>query len=441
MPHFSARPRPARLAAVWLLLLSLSPLAPAADWTYTVRPGDTLWDFSTQYLKGTEYWPRVQALNKVKNPQHLQPGSRLTVPVAWLKHQPTPAKVISLQGEVRLKAATGSTAALKSGAEIFSGDELICGPDGSITLEFADGSRLLIEPNSTVVMDTLGSFEQTGMVDTSVRLLRGRVENRVIPQSGKRRYQIITPAAVAAVRGTRFRVAAEAERPVMLSEVLEGAVGVSGAGASQDVGAGFGTRAEAGKAPLPPRRLLAAPNLGGLARHLKPQALDFSWPAEAAASAYHAQLSGDASFSTLLHDTLLDAARFQWPALPAGEYFLRVRARDDIGLEGLDAVHRFTVSEPLSAPGLQTPRDGARSSGVAVWLAWTQVPGARGYYLQIAADPAFTQNLNEISGVIAAHYQLGSDLAPGIYHWRVAAMDAKGIVGEFSAPRRFEVGE
>ncbi len=430
-----------RLTLAWLVLLGLSPAVPAADWTYTVRPGDTLWDFSAEYLKGTEYWPRVQALNKVPNPQHLQPGSRLKVPVAWLKHQPLPAKVISVQGGVKLKAATGSTAAPVTGAEIFSGDEIISGPDGSITLEFADGSRLLVDPNTTVIMDTLGSFEATGMVDTTLRLQRGRVENQVTPRSGKRRYQIITPAAVAAVRGTRFRVAADADKNVMLSEVLEGAVGVAGAGASQDVGAGFGTLAEAGKPPLPPRRLLAAPALAGLKRHMAPQAIHFAWPAIEGAIGYHAQLSTDAKFTTLLRDVVLSEAQLAWPAVTVGDYFLRVRARDDIGLEGQDAVHRFSVSEPLTAPRLQTPRDGARSSGVAVWLAWTQVPEARGYLLQIAADPGFTQNLNEIAGVIAAHFQLGNDLPPGTYHWRVAALDGGGMAGEFSVTRRFEVGD
>ncbi len=55
-------------------------------------------------------------------------------------------------------------------------------------------------------MDSLGSFDASGMVDTSVRLKKGRVENRVAPQKPDSRYRIITPAAVAAVRGTEFRV-------------------------------------------------------------------------------------------------------------------------------------------------------------------------------------------------------------------------------------------
>ena len=49
----------------------------------------------------------------------------------------------------------------------------------------------------------------TGVATLSVQVLKGQIENMVKPQKPGGRYRITTPAAVAAVRGTEFRVSAD----------------------------------------------------------------------------------------------------------------------------------------------------------------------------------------------------------------------------------------
>lgn len=51
--------------------------APAPD-TYTVRPGDTLWDLSGRFLNNPWYWPKVWSYNpEIANPHWISPGSVL----------------------------------------------------------------------------------------------------------------------------------------------------------------------------------------------------------------------------------------------------------------------------------------------------------------------------------------------------------------------------
>ncbi|HHM05572.1 MAG TPA: LysM peptidoglycan-binding domain-containing protein [Gammaproteobacteria bacterium] len=425
-----------RVWAVFCLLL-LAPALSADEWVYTVRPGDNLWNFSNEYLKGVEYWPKVKALNGITHPRQLQPGTRLRIPVAWLKHQPKPARLIALHGDVKHQPTGGTARAAKVGMSVFSGDAIETGPGGSATIEFADGSRLLIETGSRVVMDTLGVFRETGMVDTSLRLERGRVESTVKPLKENSRFQINTPAAVAAVRGTRYRVQADADHAIMRSEVLEGNVGVTGADVTQNVAAGFGTVAEAGRPPAPPRALLPAPELAGLPRRIGPDERRLSWPALSGAETYRAQLSADPSFSALLMDQALTGPAVELPRLALGDYVFRVRAGDDLGLEGQSAVHSFTVAMAPTAPSPTTPGDGAQITINQPWLAWHAVEQAASYVVQIAKDKAFAQDADTIAGIHTTHYKSPVPLPDGHYYWRVAAVDAYGLRSEFSAARGF----
>ena len=46
--------------------------------TYTVRPGDTLWDLSGRFLNNPWYWPKIWSYNPdVANPHWIYPGNTL----------------------------------------------------------------------------------------------------------------------------------------------------------------------------------------------------------------------------------------------------------------------------------------------------------------------------------------------------------------------------
>ena len=199
-----------RLSWVWvaLLLWLCMATASAQEWSYRVRPGDTLWDLSGEYLKPDIAWQKLQAHNQITNPYSLPPGSTLRFPLAWLRMQPTKAKVVTVKGEASVEGlGSAAASAVSEGMELGIGALLRTGKGASLSLEFADGSRLLLKENSELRLDRMSRYGKSGMVDTHLRLQRGRITNTVQPTRGNSPSFIIdTPNASSAVRGTRFRV-------------------------------------------------------------------------------------------------------------------------------------------------------------------------------------------------------------------------------------------
>lgn len=421
-----------RLLLALLLLLPLQP-ALAEDWVYTTRPGDTLWDISRDYLKGVEYWQRLQEYNNIANAKQILPGTRIQAPLAWLKQPPAPAQTVSVVGAVTLRQGVGEAATpLNAEMALPVGSIIETGADASVTLRFADGSLLLIQAHSRVILDSLSAHGESGIVDTRLRLQKGRADTKAIPfKAPGSRYEITTPAAVAAVRGTEFRVNADPDQSLMRSEVLKGQVAVSAVGVTQAVGAGFGTVAEAGKAPLAPRPLLAAPDLLDLPRKVQQIPLRFSWPALDEAQRYRAQLAADAEFQAVLRDKVTAQPEVQWTELPDAEYFLRVRAIDALGLEGRDGFHRFSLETELAAPFATTPPQGSLlPAGSMPSFAWRKVQGASGYRFQLAQGLSFGKPLIDVE-VETTSYTPAQPLPAGRYYWRLASRNARGQESAF----------
>lgn len=429
----------ASIFGLLLLVLLANPVSAAEQyWEYTVRPGDNIWNLTKQHCTSVRYWQRIQKLNNIDLDREIPPGTRLRFPLSILKHQPASALVVQLHGSAELlRAGAAKAVPLQAGVSLHGGDRIVTGPDSNLTLQFADGSRLLLLADSEVVMDTLSAWGTTGMVDTRIRLQGGRIDTQVKPARGPgSRYQIITPAAVAAVRGTAFRVAAESGKAVMRSEVTAGTIGVGTAAKSTRVPAGFGLVAEAGKAPGEPRKLLPAVDLSRLPAVQQQLPLSFSWPAVAGARAYRIQIAHNTNFETLLVDYTTEKAVATWKDLPDGHYALRLRGIDKVGLEGLDNVHPFEVDARPFPPANATPPDAGIVAESDPAFSWSATQDNSAYRIQIAHDAAFTDLVADRK-VEAAYYRQEQPLMPGAYHWRVAGIDGHGEQGPFNPPQRF----
>lgn len=423
-----------------LLLMLLGNPAVAAEqyWEYTVRPGDNIWNLTKTHCTSVRYWKRIQKLNNIDLDRQIPPGTRLRFPLSILKHQPASAMVATLHGSAELlRAGTGKTEPLQAGTALRNGDRIKTGADSNLTLQFADGSRLLVQSNSDVLMDSLSAWGTTGMVDTSVRLQSGRVDTRVKPARGPgSRYQIITPAAVAAVRGTDFRVSAETGKPVMRSEVTEGSVGVGNTGKSTTVKAGFGLVAEAGKVPDKPRKLLPAADLSGLPAVQKQLPLEFTWPAIKGAGGYRFQIAPSTDFESLLVDKHAEKNSADHADLPDGHYALRIRGIDEVGLEGLNSVHRFEVDARPFPPVTTSPANAGVIRESTPRFSWSSEEESHGYRIQIARDAGFTRMVTDETTDQAGYRQV-QPLTPGEYQWRVASIDESGDQGPYNPPQSF----
>lgn len=336
-----------RLILIFLVVSFSNPAnAEGEYWEYTFRPGDSIWKIADQYTNSVKNWVEIQRINSIRQgpDRQIRPGVRIIIPVSMLKLQPSPAIVIALDGNVSLIRADGKSDVPKVGTQLFSGDRVLTQAGQSLRMQFADKSELQVLANSEVILDKLSHHQQTGMVDTRVRLNSGSVDTRVEKQSPDSHYEITTPAAITAVRGTAFRLSADANN-ISRTEVSEGVVAVSAGTNEKGVQQGYGIVAEKGK-PLPePVKLLPPPELSDNAIADKSK-LQVSWPVLTGASFYRYQIATDANFDKIFLDKTTQSTTIAFNTLFVGSYFLRVRGVDQIRLEGIDATRRYEIKSP-----------------------------------------------------------------------------------------------
>ena len=429
----------ARCCVLLSLMLGCAPLASAEDWNYRVRPGDTIWDLSGEYLKPGIAWQQLQAHNRISNPYHLPPGSTIRFPLAWLLLQPARARVVAVRGRVLVDGIGGDNPVpATEGMQLGIGALLRTAQDASLTLEFADRTRLLLQGDSELRLDRLSRYGKSGMIDTRLRLQRGRIINSVTPSRGASPAFIVdTPNATSAVRGTHFRVHAEESRTQ--AEVTEGSVAVGAGSRNTLVGHGYGTVVAAGQtAPIRAVPLLPAPDLAAVPATLNGARAEVKWPALERAQRYRVQASDTATFETLLADIETTAPLVNLPVLPDGVYFLRVRGIDAQGLEGRDGNARFLAEMLPEPPFAIAPSADSVVREVQPEFRWTDAADAAGYRFELADNPGFEGPL-ALRQEKSARLRAPQALAPGRYYWRIASDAGNGREGPYSDPIAFTV--
>lgn len=261
------------------LFLFAGPAARAADWLYLTVAGDTLIGIGQKYLKNPNDWPKVRVVNQVGDPKKLPTGSHLRIPVELLKVTPAPVEVTAASGNVRYRRADGPFQALAAGTRLHGGETVLTGPRSSAAFRFADGTVLTQQASSRIGFGRLAAWGATGMVATEINLEAGRLEasaaRQQAPAGG---FKVVTPVAVAGLRGTGFRLNLDEDGKTLRGEVTEGAVAIAAQGEEVRVEGGYGTITELGKPPRAPRPLLARPDLSGLPDARTTDALAFTWP-------------------------------------------------------------------------------------------------------------------------------------------------------------------
>jgi hypothetical protein len=432
-----------QVAVLLLPLMLCLPLcltvAHASDeWQYVVRPGDTLSHIAGRHLDNTASWRALQRINKVIDPDRLKPGSTLRIPYALSGGSVLFADAAWVRGEVQ-HSAGGTTTPLTTGTQLRIGEMIATGAHSSATLRFADQSRLMIAPNSRVLLTHMLRDRQSGQVATALTLEAGSVESLV--QRGEKvdaRYEVKTPTLNLAVRGTRFRVEVDNNTGTTRSEVVEGEVLASAQGKEVALTAGQGTHAAKGAPPAPARNLLPAPILVAAAMQLETLPIRFDWREAAEAKKYRIELL-DRDGASQVDELVSLESRARWANLPDGEYQLRVRGIDASGLEGRAAVHAFALNGQPAPPVLRHPLGGTALDGEKVAFRWARPLGIQYFRLQVSDTADFARIVAQVKQLPGSVGGLNLALPPGRYFWRVAASHKELGWGPDSAVASFEL--
>ncbi|MFT4054741.1 MAG: FecR domain-containing protein [Novosphingobium sp.] len=395
------------------------------DVRYVVRPGDNLFRLAASYLIRTEDYRIVQRLNRVADPLRLPIGMVLVIPRELLRHEPVRGTVRSIRGSVRIG---GKAAAV--GMTVGEGMLIETGQKSFVTLSLPDETTISLPSQSAVRVQRLRRVVFESHVERLFGIERGGASATVTPMTDPLSdFRFTTPRAITSVRGTKFRMAYDADEGVATSEVLEGKVGFDvEARETQALPAGFGTTSElsAPVALLPAPEILAAGSLQageGVSFALKPQP---------GATAYHVQIAADAKFIEVLDEATIASPEAHFATLPDGAYFVRATAIDRNGLEGEPMVYPFQRRLERLRMGIEMGWAGSYRQ----YLFWWNVPDASSarYRFQLVRTGKEARPLVDLSELPDTS-QAVIDLPRGEYRWRVQTsriIDGK-VSSEWSA--------
>ncbi len=380
------RMRPLAMA-IGLVVAGLGPAWAEEEFVYTVRPGDNPWTITEHYLLDMSYWPRLQQHNRIADARRIPPGSRLFIPMEWLRLRGVELQLVSWQGRVERFSAGQWTLLDTKPVAMAAGQRLRTGSSGRATLSLGQGTLIEVRPKSELLVRKLpGPGEGGADVRIEIELLSGGLDNAVPAlRSTGRALDIVSPSAVTAVRGTTFTVRVEADRT--WSEVAEGEVDVFNPQGVTRLISAQGSVTIQGQAPSAAQALPALPDLSGT-----PAVLD-TLPCQTCI-APHADAAGHViEWWTEEPDSRLEAAMSSEgavlpdPPVPDGTYRLHVRASGPMGLQGAPTVRPVRLARQVpKGPDL----DRVERQGDRIRISWSrQAEENEPMRLQMARDPAF----------------------------------------------------
>lgn len=442
---------------------------------YIVAPGDTLWSIAKENLKNPEDWKKLMKFNNMTDQSQLQVDQALRIPSELMTDFSAPPATNKATKPVGLPAAaiipardkntaTRITTAAREGAKVIDDVAAISSSANTVAATYGHVVRVLEDKNQSKlkVNDVLadkarirtGNKSSVNIVltdglvvvllsDTEVlltqplTLLQGEVEYKV--DSSKELALLSTEAGSVSAQTARFRVATNKTGKHMRVEVEQGAAIVANEKKHRRITAGISMQLEAGKAMNEPRQGLMRPDIANLSKSSVNGEANLKWAAIADAKAYRAQLVYAADTYLVLFDEQLKQPELNWHNISPGRYNIRLRSIDENGLEGLNAELPFIVHGILNPPRSNSPVNGATLPTNKPWIAWSRIPEANSYILQVARDAGFKTDLQEFSYQMNNYYKYSDALPAGDYYWRVMSVSPKRVKSAFGEVRMFKI--
>lgn len=392
---------------------------------YRVRAGDNLYDLATRYFIRVESFATVQRLNAITNPRRLKPGSLIRIPRSLLRQEPLRATVQSYRGNVTVERGAARQA-IAIGMRLGEGDLLETAERSFVSLRLPDDSTVAMPSSSSVRIQRLRRTVLGGTIDRLFMILKGRAGAAVTPMNDPAsRFDMSTPMAVSAVRGTEFRMSFDPGARRATTEVTQGKITFSAASqgsvasqGAQLVPAGFGIATDLAE----PVALLHGPEIVHPGRVQADERLRFELKPVQGAIRYRAQVSRDAGFLELLDDVEVAVPLVYLGPLANGTYFVRVTAVDARGLEGMPTTYGFERRLNRVEASVESLRMGRHREYLFRWRT-PDAPSAQ-YRFQLFAGPRNELIIDE-AGLTSTSIVV-ADLPDGSYRWRVMTLQFAG---------------
>jgi len=162
---------------------------------YQVKPGDTLYALSQQYLQGANASLKVQRLNRVSDPRKLPVARVLKIPRELLRSQRIELRVAGFSGPVQVAGRTPVV-----GSVLGEGEVITTGRSGFVSFSAANGAKVSLPSNTSARLLKARRYLLGDILDMDFSILSGR-GNAVSPKLGPQgRMRMHTPSA----RGRRL---------------------------------------------------------------------------------------------------------------------------------------------------------------------------------------------------------------------------------------------
>lgn len=392
MGNFS-RPRGHTL---WLLLLALLPTMTSAGLSIT---------------NGSALTASADASASFSRPANARPPRS--------ERQPEPARASAVSGDVsHISGATGRKLPLTENTPIRVGDEVLSG-NGSAAITLADGSKLRLSPDSRLMFNRLDRYSNSKAPNTRLRLQKGAVHTRVQPITEEGgRFEIATPSAVAAVRGTAFAMQTSDNGSSV--QVTEGVVDFGPPGKARQIPAGYGavlsTDSNEGLriGQLPP-----APTISPMPDVLTslPAALDWQYQWQAR---YRLDIFEEGT-GTWVRSREVSDKDYHLSDLNNGRYEIHLAALNSQGIAGMPDTATVEVSIQARKPVLVAPPDGGSVNDDKPQFRWQLTGNNEVARVEIAETDSFNELVATSAWAPEGRAQPSRALSPGQYYWRVVS--------------------
>lgn len=404
----------------------------AADFVYQTKPGDTLSKLAKTLLDKPRRWQDVAAYNKLPDADQIGIGQTLRIKMIWLNERPQPAPIAKVAVESVSGAAKSDGKLVKAGDELLAGAKLESAGGTVLRLRLPDGSIVNMQERTVLELEKLEQLP-AGSFKALLRLVTGQIDafKKKYPQ-GQADLAVRAVTATIGVRGTHFRMRQAGGNS--FAEIEEGVVSFEADKTPQvlSLAGGYGSVAN-GKDAAEVIALLPAPIFPQLPAAFETPYVEWTMPDMPGAQAYVGELAQDGQFSRNVKFIQAQEKSISLPELSNGTYWLRLRAVDGHGLQGMEGKVSFTVDVHPRIMALIKAYIGSDS----IQLRWIGHGENASYQVQVADNQQFNTPLLDTETT-----ELSAEMpkpAGGRYFVRVRGISSDRHADQWDAPVMFVV--